>query len=39
MKNQVLETPENSKRKSNFINLHNTKRIQWNQYRRYAFAF
>ena len=39
MKTQVLQTPESNKRKANFINLHNTKRIQWNSYRRYALAF
>lgn len=39
MKTQVLQKPENKKRKSSFINLHNTRRIQWNDYRRYAFTF
>lgn len=38
MKTQVLQEQESKKRKSNYINLHNTKRIQWNEYRRYAFA-
>lgn len=39
MKTQELQTPENTKRKVTFINLHNTRRIQWNTYRRYALSF
>ncbi len=39
MKTQVLQTTEDQKRKKNFVNVHNTRRLQWNGYRRYIFTF
>ena len=38
MKTQVFKTNENTEVRGHFIDIHNSRRLQWNNYRRYTFT-
>jgi len=39
MKTQVLNGAENKEVKRHYVDMHNSRRLQWNDHRRYSFTF